>query len=230
MSTIRSLPALSDRHHAVPRKTSDGATAFSAKSRSRPVWTLMVMGIAVALAFAPGWNSELIYDRSAILSGQFWRLWTGPWIHFSPRHLICDLIPLGVAGWIVETRGWPLFPWFCVLAPCVISVATLVFEPDLQWCCGLSGTACAIVAVMALDGLSDESSWRFFCAAALVGLAAEILFRKMAGHRLFAVVEGVPVLVSSTSHIAGAVTGLTVGIWRNFCDVVHPEGVEPSTF
>jgi rhomboid family GlyGly-CTERM serine protease len=177
-------------------------------NRRIPLLTLLMLGGAVAVALVPRWPAWLIYDRSAILSGQLWRMWTGHWIHFSTGHLVCDAIPLGIAGWIVEARGCPRFGWFCFLTPWVISAAVLVFEPRLNFCGGLSGLACAMLTLAALCGLSDAPPWRWVCLAALLGLAGLNLFESVTGHSMFVTVNGVPVVVSVTSHLAGAAAAL----------------------
>jgi rhomboid family GlyGly-CTERM serine protease len=173
-----------------------------------PLLTLLMVLSAVAVALVPRWSSWLIYDRSAILSGQLWRMWTGHWVHFSTGHLVCDAIPLGIAGWLLEARGWPRFGWFCVLAPWIISAAVLVFEPRMNLCGGLSGLATAMMTLAALSGLSGAPPWRWVCLAALLGMAGENLLELAAGHSVLVTVNGVPVVVSVANHLAGAATAL----------------------
>jgi rhomboid family GlyGly-CTERM serine protease len=177
-------------------------------SRRVPLLTLLVVGGAVAVALVPRWSSWLIYDRSAIRSGQLWRMFTGHWVHFSTRHLVCDLVPLGIAGWILEKNGSPCFGWFCLLTPWVISAALLLFEPHIRFCGGLSGLATAAITLLALDGLSDASPWRWACVAVLLGVAGKIVFELATSHGLFVTFNELPVLVSVTSHIAGAATAI----------------------
>jgi rhomboid family GlyGly-CTERM serine protease len=135
-----------------------------------------MLGGALAVALVPRWSAWMVFDRSAILSGQVWRLFTGHWVHFSTRHLVCDAIPLGIAGCVIEAREGRGFGWFCFLTPWIIGAAMLVFEPRLSICRGLSGVASALLALLALRGLSGDSPWRWICAAALLGLGGKILF------------------------------------------------------
>ncbi len=176
--------------------------------RRFPLVTLLMAGGAVAVALFPRWSAWLIYDRSAILSGQLWRMFTGHWVHFSTRHLVWDLIPLGIAAWILEARRWPCFGWFCFLSPWVISAALFVLEPQMRFCGGLSGLATAAIALLALVGLSDVPPWRWVCVTVLLGLLGKTVFELVAGHSLFVAFDSAPAVISVTSHIAGVAAAL----------------------
>jgi len=183
-----------------------------------PVLTLLLIGGAVAVDLLPGCAPWLVYDRSAILSGEIWRMFTGHWVHFSFRHLVYDLVPLGLAGWIIETRGQPGFGWFCALAPWAISAALLVFEPQMRFCGGLSGLATGALVFLALGGLSDPRPWRWVCGAVLLALAGKTLFELAAGRSVLDTLAGLPVVVSVTSHIAGAATAFFSYAVAAVCD------------
>ena len=127
--------------------------------RRLPVITLLTVSAAVIIAQFPECSPWLVYDRSAILSGQIWRLFTGHWIHFSTSHLIYDSLALGVAGWIIETQRLPNFGWLCLLAPWLISGMLLVVEPHMELFGGLSALATSAVVYMALCGLGDVGPW-----------------------------------------------------------------------
>ncbi len=177
-------------------------------SRRVPWLTLLMVGAAVAVAVVPRSSPWLVYDRSAILSGQIWRMFTGHWVHFSTRHLICDVTALGIAGWIIEDRGLPRFGWFCLLAPWFISAAALVFEPQMQYCGGLSALAIAAITLLGLNGLSEAPPWRWVCVAALIGIAGKTLFEMTTSRSLFGALDGVPVIVSVSNHVAAVAFAL----------------------
>jgi rhomboid family GlyGly-CTERM serine protease len=181
-----------------------------ALGRRIPFLTLLLIGGAVAAALFPRCAPWLVYDRTAILSGEVWRMFTGHWVHFSLRHLVYDVAPLGLAGWIIETRGLRGFGWFCALAPWAISAALLVFEPQMRFCGGLSGLATGALVFLALGGLSDPPPWRRVCGAVLLALAGKTLFELAAGRTVLDTLAGLPVVVSVTSHIAGAATALVL--------------------
>ena len=176
--------------------------------RRLPVFTLLMVGSGVVVALFPGWSAWLIYDRSAILSGELWRMFTGHWVHFSTPHLVYDLLAFGIVGWIIEIRGLPHFGWLCLLTPWLFSAVLLWFDPQMKLFGGLSALATTAIVYLALFGLHDAAPWRWVCLAALLGIAGKILFEMTTGHMIFVTTVNVPVAVSVASHLAGAFIAL----------------------
>jgi rhomboid family GlyGly-CTERM serine protease len=173
-----------------------------------PALTLLMVGGALLVAAFPGWSAGLIYDRQAVLKGEIWRLFTGHWVHFSPSHLGFDLLALGLAGWMIQARGLPNFGWLCLLAPWGINLALLTFVPDLRQAGGLSGLATCFLVYLALDGWGDTGLWHWVCGLTLAGVVGKILLEWHTGHLLLATVQPGTVVVSTASHVAGALAGL----------------------
>ena len=174
-----------------------------------------MVGSGIVIALFPGWSSWLVYDRSAILSGEIWRMFTGHWVHFSPSHLVYDLLALGITGWIIETQKLPHFGWLCLLTPWFISAILLLFEPHMKLFGGLSALATTAIVYLALFGLHDAAPWRWVCLATLVGVASKIIFEMTTGRMLFATTGNIPVTVSVASHISGAMIALLFyGWWK----------------
>lgn len=101
-----------------------------------------------------------IYDRAAILQGELWRAYTGHFVHFSTSHFLWDALILGVAIALLEKWKVPGRFAFLVLAPLAISLAMLVFEPNLEFYGGLSGIGIGAVTMLGLHGFRKaESRW-----------------------------------------------------------------------
>ena len=124
-------------------------------------WPVALVACALAAYLSPGLSAIVIYDRSAILAGELWRLLTGHWVHFSASHLLSDLVVFGVAGWLIEARGYRFFPALCGIAALAISLAMLAALPELAQYGGLSGVAMASTVYLALHGLRDAAPWRW---------------------------------------------------------------------
>ena len=171
--------------------------------RRMPRITCLVLGAAIAVALIPKAQTCLIYDRAAILSGQFWRLFTGHWVHFSTAHLVGDGLAIGIVGWIIESKRLPHFGWLCLTAPWFISAALLCFEPQLHYYGGLSAMAVCLIVYACLSGLQERGAWRWMCLAALVVLAAKLIMELATGRMLLASAVDPSITVCTPAHLAG---------------------------
>lgn len=176
-----------------------------------PVVTSWFVLSAVVVGYVPSLRDFLIYDREAILSGQLWRMFTGHFVHFSSSHLFYDATALGIASWIIESQDLRYGRLLLLLAPVVISIALIIFEPQMQFYGGLSGVATAAVVYLAVGGLRQKSPWRAICAGALVLIATKIVFESTTNGMLFVTAEE-PAFISVTSHVAGVVVGTIYAI------------------
>lgn len=136
---------------------------------------------ALALIYAPpGLIDLLAYDRQAILSGQWWRLWSGHLVHYSISHALIDGVMLLLCGSVLEaligTRRLCLA--LCWAAP-LIALLLLLAVPDMTHYRGLSALD-VMVATMALGAL--------WCGHHLprpwLALLAAVLLVKTAGEAL----------------------------------------------
>jgi hypothetical protein len=144
-------------------------------------------------------------------------MFTGHWIHFSTSHLVYDLLALGIVGWIIENKNLPHFGWLCLLAPWLISAVLLLFEPQMKLFGGLSALATTAIVYLALFGLHGAPLWRWVCLAALLCIAGKIIFEMTTGRMIFVTTGNVPVTVSVSAHISGALIALLFyGWWKIF--------------
>ena len=181
--------------------------------RQVPIVTLLVVAAAIATYVIPGLASQMVYDRAAILSGEVWRLLTGNWVHFSASHLFYDLLGLGIAGWIIERRGYPYFGLLCVLSALSIGTVLLATRPEVQSYGGLSGVATAAIIFLALHGLKEPPPWRWICLAALVLIAGKVLLESITGRFIIAAADSVPFVPLPLSHIVGGLTAALLFWW-----------------
>lgn len=181
--------------------------------RQIPIVTLLVVAAGIGAYVIPGLASQLVYDRSAILSGEVWRLLTGNWVHFSASHLLYDLLALGIAGWIIERRGYPYLGLLCVLSALSIGTILLAIRPEMQFYGGLSGVATAAIVYLALHGLKEPGPWRWICAAALVLTLGKVLLESMTGRLTFAAVDRVPFAPVPLGHVVGGLTASLMFWW-----------------
>lgn len=128
-----------------------------------PLFTISILLVSVLSSIFPEITSVFIFDRSAILKGQVWRIITCHFVHFSGLHLFYNLVAFGIAGWIIENKNYRHFGRICVLMASLISVSLLILEPNMSYYGGLSGMACGSIYYCALWGTDEDRTWRTIC-------------------------------------------------------------------
>lgn len=172
-------------------------------------WATVVIFVAASLAlWLPRLSEGLIYERSLILSGQIWRVWTGHTVHFGLNHFFWDMtvfLPTGI--WL--ERLWPRQTRrFYFLCPLVISIALVVMDPSLDRYAGISGVAAGALALLAglqLRRKSSEPAWFWL---AILGLLAAKIGAELIGGTSFLIGMPESVRVVPLAHIGGLVCGL----------------------
>jgi len=177
-----------------------------------PVTTLTVVGLAVIVSASPTLSRWLVWDRAAIADGQWWRMWTGHLVHFTPQHLCLDAVAVAIAGWLIESRARRSWALLGVATTLAISLLTYVFCPAMQIYGGLSGVACAMYGYLALLGIRAGERPRRIGLAILVLLATKIGWEVSTGRMLFVSGTGDGYVVLSLAHATGIVAGALAGV------------------
>ncbi len=184
---------------------------------ARPPW-LFLAGSAAALLVQlhPGWRDALVYDRGALRSHEFWRLWTGHWVHFGWPHFVADAGLFFILGWLMERSH----PWFSrtalLLMPPFISAALYWCDPTMERYAGLSAVNLGLLLYFAGQGWQRD--WRdWFWPAVLAIYIGEIVFEAQRGGRGGGMIQfdDPGVKVATGAHIASAVYAL-LGLGANF--------------
>src|SRR4051812_39105158 len=105
----------------------------------RPPWVFLALAAAaLVMQVTPAWRDHLLYDRAAIIDGQWWRIWTGHLVHFGWPHFVADAGLFLILGWLLDAPH----PWFSRLAlvimPAFISAVLFWFDPGMHRYGGLS--------------------------------------------------------------------------------------------
>ncbi|GDY23689.1 hypothetical protein LBMAG56_50360 [Verrucomicrobiota bacterium] len=159
----------------------------------------------------PSLQALLIYDREAILAGEFWRLFSGHWVHFSGTHLGCNVAVLAAAGLILESGTAVRTARLLLVAPWFISAGLLVGEPQLRCYGGLSGIATAAVVALALDAFArrrqdPRAGWT--AAVLLLLFELKTTFEWYTHRSLFALDTDAGYSVVPLSHLLGGLVAL----------------------
>jgi rhomboid family GlyGly-CTERM serine protease len=109
-------------------------------------WTLALLlcnaGFLTGAASGPWFQTLcawLQFDRAAIFRGEFWRLFTGHLVHWSPAHFYLDALVFAAQGIIFEQKIGRRYGGMLVASAGAIGLALLLFQNELVLYRGISG-------------------------------------------------------------------------------------------
>jgi rhomboid family GlyGly-CTERM serine protease len=174
------------------------------------------MGVAALLiAWLPGAEAALVFDRGALAAGQWWRLLTGHWVHWSAQHLVWDVGTFVALGAACEMRSRRRFAACTLGSALAISAAVFFLLPALSQYGGLSGIDCALFALLGAElwreqRHADARIAAGLAAALCVALALKVGFEWLTGGTVFVADLGASIVPVPAAHVAGAAVGLAV--------------------
>lgn len=176
----------------------------------KPPWLFIAAAaLSLVIQLIPGWREWLIYDRTAIAQGQFWRVWTGHWVHFGWPHFIPDTGLFLIVGWLLEERH-KLFARLAVfLMPAVISAVIFWGEPGMLRYAGLSAVDLGLLLYLAAQGWQRKWSDWFWPAVLAIYLIEIILEARQGGQGGGAIRFDEPsIRIATGAHLAGTAYAL----------------------
>ena len=173
-------------------------------------WLFIAGGLAtLIIQFNPSWRDGLIYDRSALPSGQFWRIWTGHLVHFGWPHFLADAGLFMIMGGLLEARHARFSHWALLLMPAFISAIIYYFDPNMGRYGGLSAVNLGLLLYWAAQGWQRQwSDW--FWPGVLVIYVGEIIFEIIQGGRGGGMIQfdDPSIKVATNAHVASAAYAL----------------------
>lgn len=171
-----------------------------------PKLTCALAGLMVVLFIAVGpAPAPLIYDRSAVLDGEWWRLLTAHLVHSDTAHLAWNVAGLLILGALLERVSRPALITSLLSGLLAVDFTLWGALPQMHYYCGLSGALNAILPpLLAASWVQTRSP--FVPLVALVTLS-KIAIELAMGQAIFTdtVWGSVPL-----AHFAGWVGGVAV--------------------
>jgi len=189
---------------------------------------------ALAVAFAiilaslcasvsPELSSFFIFDRNALMKGEIWRMFTCHFVHFSMPHLFYNLSVFGMAVYMAGQKQYPGFGRLCLWLALAISMALLIFKPNMSRYGGLSGIACGALYYCALMGLKEPRPWKAICALILFFLPIKIAVEIISHASVLPYGSPQSFIPMQTSHVVGVLgASLFYLIENHFGRQTHP--------
>lgn len=120
--------------------------------RNTPYLTLLLASMAIAIHASPDVAELFRYDRAAFLIGDWWRPATSWLSHFTTSHLFWNLLPLTVAGVLIESKQRR-----SILALALLTTLlhyALILDHEIMRYCGSSGLTVAMIGLLICERLS----------------------------------------------------------------------------
>jgi rhomboid family GlyGly-CTERM serine protease len=173
-----------------------------------PLFTLVILFASVLSFISPKIAALLVFDRSAVMQGEAWRLFSSHFVHFSNIHLFYNLLVFSIAGWLVERKNSLHFGLLYLLMASAISITLIILKPAMAYYGGLSGLACGFVFYWALLGLAKPGPWRTPCLLLLFCLPGKTLAELKLGTSLLPYWGRQTFVMMPVGHIAGIIVAL----------------------
>ena len=158
------------------------------------------------------WAFSLVYDRAAVLGGEWWRLWTGNFVHFSWSHCLLDTGLYFLIGWtLVYNYKWWLNVFAFALMPLAATLTIFIFDPAMTSYGGISGMNVGFLVWLALAGWQRSKRdwfWPAFLGIHVVELVGEALSGGRGGFMVPFVDPNIR--VATLAHVGGAAFGIVM--------------------
>ncbi len=186
-------------------------------ARRFPGAALLLLLCALVVYAIPSLTTTLQFQRSLFEQGQWWRLITCHWTHFSTDHLFWDLIMFALLGAICE-RFSRMRTLVCLAASTLlISITVWLFAPELTTYRGLSGLDSALFTLllsMLIRPAFAEKRWSAVASYLLLLLlfGAKVAYESITAATLFADHTAGGFVPVPLAHAVGAAIGLLIGL------------------
>jgi rhomboid family GlyGly-CTERM serine protease len=180
-------------------------------------WEIAAFASLIALFNLPlltgVFSTQFIYHPDAVNGGEWWRVFTYPFVHVSCYHLVLDALAFFLAYAELHHRRFPERLAFAAAASAGSLLAALAASPLIaaHGLCGLSGIAHGLTAVVSLEMLrrSDDPVSRWSGLFCFVGVTGKSLLELVTGQVLFALWHpgwlGTPIAACHAGGVLGAV-------------------------
>src|SRR5688572_2133210 len=111
-----------------------------------PICTILITLGTLLLGSFPDAAGALTANRDLIAAGNWWRLFSGNFAHWTFQHMVWDLLMFAVLGALAEIDCRKRFAALTALAAALCPFAVFAWSPEIQFYRGLSGIDCALFA------------------------------------------------------------------------------------
>jgi rhomboid family GlyGly-CTERM serine protease len=188
--------------------------------RRAPRASLLLTLTAGIIHLFYGLRIQLLYDRSALVHHELWRMLTCHWVHLSGDHLFWSAMTFLGLGSLCEVMDKKKYFATVAVSAVLIPVAIWWAMPDLIIYGGLSGLDCALYALLMVMLIKREIRsrsrvWVAFFSLMLTGLIAKITYETVTGLTIFVSNAHSGMVPVPLAHLVGGVVGTAIGLLKD---------------
>lgn len=178
---------------------------FNVSKAQYTIPALIFLLAVIGYLLPDSWQQALVYQRTNIASGQWWRLITGHLLHTNFHHLALNLAAL-VLLLLLHSQYYQRWQYFSlmIVSALLISSGLYFFEPSMQQYVGLSGVLHGVFIWGALKDIQtgDKTGWLLLLGALI----------KVGHEQIFGASNQIEQLISAhvaiNAHLFGLVAGM----------------------
>lgn len=171
--------------------------------------------ISIILFYIPSLAHVLEFNRKEIFSYKIYQLITCHFTHWNFRHMVIDTFIFFALSYLCIffsfKNKYSIGQYFIyLLIPSIlISIAVLIFNPEIKFYRGLSGIDWALYFILILQ-LYFAAHWLFKTGAIIMFFLflSMMIHQIMSKHSIFVPDMGEGIVAVPSAHIAGAISGI----------------------
>jgi len=201
--------------------------------RHAPRASLLLTLAAGIIHLFYGVRIQLLYDRSALVHHELWRMLTCHWVHLSGDHLFWSAMTFLGLGSLCELMDKKKYYATVAVSAFLIPVTIWWAMPDLIIYGGLSGLDCALYALLMVILIKREIRsrsrvWVAFFSLMLVGLIAKITYETVTGLTIFVSNAHSGMVPVPLAHLTGGAVGTAIGLLKDTAISVRSNRQRPN--
>ncbi|MCL6271382.1 rhombosortase [Sansalvadorimonas sp. 2012CJ34-2] len=149
------------------------------------------------------WQDALAYTRSGLVSGDWWRLLSGHWIHLSWYHLLMNGLVL-IAFYVLYGERQKISLCMLFFLSITISGGLWLKSPGIERYVGFSGVLTGLILIGAINTFSDD---RLINTGIVLVILGKIAIEQWQPHDVItSALTDIPTVVDA--HLYGALAGI----------------------
>lgn len=153
-------------------------------------------------------EAALAYQRAAVAQGEWWRFFTGNFVHFTLHHTLINVLGLAMTGFLLFRDQPPKMWWTgLILLPLVVTGGLHVFDNGLSEYRGFSGALYGMLILGLLLGRKQQPGLYVLMIAVLTG---KIIYEQLPYYDANYLMEEIGVPVAANAHLYGLSGGIVI--------------------